>query len=118
MDTNMEMNSNDSVLIEILKNHPAFNQWTSNRLLMRVLQCYLQNNNLDQFFNPHKRGSVAKVASQKSAPFMIFVGSVVVTMLIVGMINYKRGILERNQEIRIQANEVYYEIQDNLIADV
>ncbi|KII66475.1 hypothetical protein RF11_15934 [Thelohanellus kitauei] len=117
-DTNKRMYFEDSFLIKELQKHETLKQWTSHPYLFKILQCYLQSQNLDQFSNPFSRTFEFNVPSQKLATFTLFVGSVAVAMLIVWLIYYKRGILQRNKDVRIKAKNMYYEIQDNCITEV
>ncbi|KII72549.1 hypothetical protein RF11_09844 [Thelohanellus kitauei] len=38
-----------STLIDNLKNNPVFNEWTTNRFLFTILECFLQSDDIQRF---------------------------------------------------------------------
>ncbi|KII68469.1 hypothetical protein RF11_06904 [Thelohanellus kitauei] len=135
-------NLTDSFLMEKLEKHPVYKQWIADRLLLKVIQCYLQNDNLDKALNsrpkrvkrasaltasspilapsslvkPIKPGFKPNTQTNNITPLILYIGAIAITMLVVVLIQYKRIDLNRNDLIRALGDDLNCGIRENLIS--
>ncbi|KII63509.1 hypothetical protein RF11_01462 [Thelohanellus kitauei] len=96
--TNRGNNSKNSFLIKELNKNPVYKEWISNRFLLKVVQCYLQGDNLDRAMKSiiNSPTFASKSIYPKLAKFLVAISSAAISVLFVVNILYKRGILKTN----------------------
>ncbi|KII61922.1 hypothetical protein RF11_05445 [Thelohanellus kitauei] len=105
------------LLVDDLKNSLVYREWTTNRYLSSLLQCFLQDSHVDiALDSPDKPFIPAPEASNLGLErFLLILGSVSVTTLIIVTILYKRGTLKRKTLVLFDENGVDWRVRQNLI---
>ncbi|KII62509.1 hypothetical protein RF11_04781 [Thelohanellus kitauei] len=125
----------DEYLIKGLEKHSVLNGWTKDRLLFKIIQCYLQNDNLDKAMKYAKSREHADLynpdpshnqyikptnpydATHTMAPFFFILCSVIIAIGVVWVVHYKRGVVNRYERIEFQGNGIYWPVRENLIVE-
>ncbi|KII71426.1 hypothetical protein RF11_04493 [Thelohanellus kitauei] len=107
-----------TALMENVKNNPLYSEWTSNRFLTTILDCYLQGDHLDMIVSlpAVQQESPSTPNTSNIATLLLIVGGIGFAVFVVGMILCKHGILI-GSKIRVQGDGVYFDIRENVIAE-